>query len=70
VELKDLTPEEQSLVMAFAEIAKDECGGRGWDEVEEVLASCWENAHGEASHLNWVDIAMHIRAACEEHGSR
>lgn len=39
MKLTDLSVEDLNLVIAFAEIARDECAGRNWKDVESMLTS-------------------------------
>lgn len=64
MKLIDLPVDDQALVLAFTEIAKQECGDRTWAELEPVLAACWERTHGEASKLTWADVAPYVRTGC------
>ncbi|HEY0661973.1 MAG TPA: hypothetical protein VGD21_11725 [Lysobacter sp.] len=56
--------QDQELIRAFFEIARDECGTLDWSEVEPVLASCWERTHRRSSELKWQDVAEYVRSAC------
>jgi hypothetical protein len=66
MKLSELSSEDQELVRAFVEIAQAECGGSTWNEVEPMLASCWEEAHRQGSRMEWRDIAAYVRSACED----
>ena len=64
--LKDLSVEDQELVLAFVEIARVECVDRGWADIEPLLASSWGKTHRRHSALSWDDIVHYVRAACDE----
>lgn len=62
--LTDQPLEDQALIVAFTEIAKEECGGRTWAELEPMLAACWERTHRKSSHLAWEEISPYVRTGC------
>lgn len=64
--LTDLSMKDQSLVLAFVEIAREECIDRCWADIEPVLAKCWSDTHRRTSQLRWADISPFVRTACYE----
>mgnify|MGYP003577488756 FL=1 len=65
MKLVDLSVEDQELLLALIEIAREEGNAnRDWDEIEPVLASCWKEAHLGASGLKWDDVVRYVRKAC------
>jgi hypothetical protein len=59
-----LSVEDQELVRAFFEIAREECGLLSWAEIEPTLAACWNRTHRRSSELKWDDISRYVRDAC------
>ena len=64
MKLGDLSGEDQALVLAFFEIARIECVGNGWTDIEPMLAKCWTDSHRQASQLAWHEVAPFVRSAC------
>lgn len=65
MKLVDLSVEDQELLLALIEIAREEGhADRDWDDIEPILASCWKEAHREASELKWNDVVRYVRTAC------
>lgn len=68
--IKDLPPKDAALVEALTEIARIECGEHSWEEVEPMLAACWNDRHRFQPAMSWQAIAPYIHAACERSGDR
>lgn len=65
MKLVNLSVEDQELLLALIEIAREEGHvGRDWDDIEPVLASCWKEAHLGASELKWDEVVRYVRMAC------
>lgn len=65
MKLVDLSMEDQELLLALIEIAREEgSADRDWDDIEPVLASCWQEAHLGKSELKWDDVVRYVRKAC------
>lgn len=69
--IKDLPPKDAALVEALTEIARVECHEHSWEEVEPMLASCWNDSHRfQPAAMSWQTIAPYIQAACERPRTR
>lgn len=65
MKLDDMTVEDQELILALIEIAREAGNAdRDWDDIEPVLASCWKESHPGASELKWDDVVRYVRMAC------
>ena len=62
MDLKQLSHDDQALIEALVDIARSECMGRDWSEVEPTLADYWNQSHHEPTPLRWEDIAPLIHA--------
>ena len=68
MDLRELSAEEQGLVQAFTEMARAECQGSNWPDVEAALLSYWNKTYRGHLALRWDDLIPIIRAACGQAG--
>ena len=64
MDLKQLSHDDRALIEALVDIARSECMGRDWSEVDPTLADYWNQSHHEPTPLRWEEIAPLIRSAC------
>lgn len=62
----ELSPENQALLRAFAEVVMAECADRPWEAIEPTLASCWAETFSGRPPVPWASIAPALREFCCE----
>ena len=64
MELTDLSSEDQALLLAFIDVAREQCGDRSWSELEPLFAQCWEGRQGTQTSLHWRQVSKYVQNAC------
>jgi len=65
MKLVDMSVEDQELLLALIEIAREEGNAeQDWDVIEPILESCWKEAHLGGSELKWDEVVRYVRMAC------
>lgn len=67
MKVEDLSKEDLELLLAFVGIARSECAGRGWHQIETRMAACWERMRS-ATSPEWHEISKYVETACSSSG--